>query len=111
MNMYVPVFRSTSLIDLIQLIAPEHDDVGRDCSPSIIVSAISKEWTSNTAIVFAEDHLSGFILRCDVIVDVISALDLVTTTRELHVKEAPEAFEVRAYDGQGGVEILEVFML
>lgn len=55
---------------------------------------------------FAEDKLSGLILRCDVIVDVISALDLVTTTRELYMEEAPEAFEVRAYDDQGNVETL-----
>jgi hypothetical protein len=106
--MCVPLFRSTSRIDLIQLITPEHDDLGRDCSTSIIVSAISKERTRNTAIVFAEDKLSGLILRCDVIVDVISALDLVTTTRELYMEEAPEAFEVRAYDDQGIVEILQV---
>jgi nuclear pore complex protein Nup210 len=105
--MYVPVFRSTSRIDLIQLITPEHD-LGRDCSTSIIVSAISKERTRNTAIVFAEDKHSGLILRCDVIVDVISALNLVTTTRELYMEEAPEAFEVRACDDQGRVEILEV---
>ena len=109
--MFVPVFRSTSRIALIQLISPEHDDRGRDCSTSIIVSAISKERTRNTAIVFAEDKLSGLILRCDVIVDVISALDLVTTTRELYMEEAPEAFEVRAYDDQGSVEILEVFVV
>ncbi|GFG29271.1 hypothetical protein Cfor_07948 [Coptotermes formosanus] len=100
-NSSQPIGGSTSRIDLIQLIAPEHDDEGRGCSASIIVSAISKERTRNTAIVFAEDHLSGFILRCDVIVDVISALDLVTTTRELYMEEAPEAFEVRAYDDQG----------
>lgn len=106
--MFVPVFRSTSRIDLIQLITLEHDDRGRDCSTRVIVSAISKERTRNTAIVFAEDKSSGFILRCDVIVDVISALDLVTTTRELYMEEAPEAFEVRAYDDQGSVEILVV---
>jgi hypothetical protein len=46
-----------------------------------------------------------------VIVDVISALDLVTTTRELYMEEAPEAFEVRAYDDQGSVEVLEVFVV
>ncbi|XP_069681338.1 nuclear pore membrane glycoprotein 210 isoform X2 [Periplaneta americana] len=55
----------------------------------------------NTAIVFAEEKNSGLILRCDVIVDVISSLNLVTTTRELFMEEAPEAFEVRAYDDQG----------
>lgn len=92
---------STSRIDLIRLISPENEDFASDCSTSVIVSAISKERTRNTAIVFAEDKRSGLILRCDVIVDVISSLNLVTTTRELYMEEAPEAFEVRAYDDQG----------
>lgn len=56
---------------------------------------------------FAEDKRSGLILRCDVIVDVISSLNLVTTTRELYMEEAPEAFEVRAYDDQGTVETID----
>lgn len=46
------------------------------------------------------------ILRCDVIVDVIDSLALITTTRELFVEEAPEAFEVRAYDAQGRIVYL-----
>lgn len=102
-----PLFRSTSRIDLIRLIPPENEDFASDCSNTIIVSAISKERTRNTAIVFAEDKLSGLILRCDVIVDVICSLNLVTTTRELYMEEAPEAFEVRAYDDQGTVENLD----
>jgi nuclear pore complex protein Nup210 len=103
----VPSFRSTSRIDLIRLTPPENVDFSSDCSTSVIVSAISKERTRNTAIVFAEDKRSSLILRCDVIVDIISSLNLVTTTRELYMEEAPEAFEVRAYDDQGTVEILE----
>jgi nuclear pore complex protein Nup210 len=105
--MCIPLFRSTSRIDLIRLIPPENEDFASDCSTRVIVSAISKERTRNTAIVFAEDKRSGLIFRCDVIVDVISSLNLVTTTRELYMEEAPEAFEVRAYDDQGTVETLE----
>jgi nuclear pore complex protein Nup210 len=107
-NVCIHVFRSTSRIDLIQLIPHENEDFVSDCSSSIIVSAISKERTRNTAIVFAENRDSGLILRCDVIVDVISSLHLVTTTRELYMEEAPEAFEVRAYDDQGIMEVLEI---
>jgi nuclear pore complex protein Nup210 len=102
------LFRSTSRIDLIRLIPPENVDTANDCSSSVIVSAVSKERTRNTAIVFAEDKHSGHILRCDVIVDVISSLNVVTTTRELYMEEAPEAFEVRAYDEQGTMEALEI---
>lgn len=40
-------------------------------------------------------------LRCDVIIDSITRLEIVTTTRELYVEEAPEEFEVRAYDDIG----------
>lgn len=44
---------------------------------------------------------TGFSLRCDVIVDSIHRLEIVTTTRELYAEEAPEEFEVRAYDLYG----------
>lgn len=71
------------------------------CSSKAIVSAISKEGSRNTAIVFVEEIHSGQVLRCDVIVDNIKKLNIVTTTRELFIGEAPEAFEVRAYDDQG----------
>lgn len=43
----------------------------------------------------------GQVLRCDVLIDAIQRLEIVTTTRELYVEEAPEEFEVRAYDDQG----------
>ncbi|KAJ9594721.1 hypothetical protein L9F63_013995 [Diploptera punctata] len=92
---------STSRIDLIQLISPNPENVLSDCSSSVVVSAITKEQSRNTAIVFAEDQTSGLIFRCDVIVDVIASLNIVTTTRELFMEEAPEAFEVQAYDDQG----------
>lgn len=46
--------------------------------------------------------VSGGLLRCDVLVDAIHHLVIVTTTRELYVEEAPEEFVVRAYDDQGG---------
>ena len=54
------------------------------------------------AIITAEDaHSDGHILRCDVIVDKIHRLQIVTKTHELFLEEAPEEFDVRAYDDQG----------
>jgi hypothetical protein len=50
-------------------------------------------------VVTAEDD--GQILRCDVIVDRIQQLRIVTKTLELFLEEAPEQFFVRAYDEQG----------
>lgn len=51
---------------------------------------------------------SGDVLRCDVLVDAIHHLEIVTTTRELYEEEAPEAFEVQAYDSQGEQKMEEV---
>lgn len=67
----------------------------------MIVQTVTRETVRSTAIVLAEESNSGNALRCDVIVDAISSLNMVTTTRELFIEEAPEAFEVRAYDEQG----------
>ncbi|KAF7415050.1 hypothetical protein HZH68_003539 [Vespula germanica] len=103
---------STSRLDIIQLI-PISENFDKSCSSSIMIQTITRESTRNTAIVLAEDVNTGQLLRCDVIVDAIFSLNLVTTTRELYIEEAPEAFEVRAYDEQGnefttlaGVEFL-----
>ena len=54
------------------------------------------------AIVTAEDADSpGHVLRCDVIVDEIRSLQIVTKTHDLYLEEPPEEFAVRAYDEQG----------
>jgi nuclear pore complex protein Nup210 len=66
-----------------------------------VVSAVISEVGRHTAIIIAEDVSSGEVLRCDVIVDSIASLSIVTTTREIFIEEAPEVFEVRAYDDLG----------
>lgn len=76
-------------------------DDGRDCSWQAIVRIVSKDRRRNTAIVLAEDRSTGNVLRCDVILDVISKLEILTTTRELYLEEAPETFELLAQDSQG----------
>ena len=92
--------RSTSRLDVIHLI-PMNENPERTCSSAVLVQSITRDATRNTAIVLAEDINTGQFLRCDVIVDAIFSLNLVTTSRELFIEEAPEAFEVRAYDDQG----------
>ena len=52
------------------------------------------------AIVTAENEHDR-ILRCDVIVDRIQSLQIVTKTLELFLEEAPEEFTVRAFNDQG----------
>ena len=44
---------------------------------------------------------TGIELRCDVFVDTIHRIEIVTTTRELLLDEAPEVFDVRAFDDEG----------
>ncbi|XP_046981395.1 nuclear pore membrane glycoprotein 210-like [Schistocerca americana] len=85
---------------IVQLL-PVEGELLTDCMGKVVVTAVTKERVRSTAIVFAEETNSGQVLRCDVIVDVISSLAIVTTTRELFREEAPEAFEARAYDDQG----------
>ncbi|XP_054278791.1 nuclear pore membrane glycoprotein 210-like [Macrosteles quadrilineatus] len=91
---------TSSRPDIVQ-VSPLDADIDNGCSVKAVVSAITKEPTRNTIIVLAEEVRTGYVLRCDVIVDVIKSLSIVTTTRELFMEEAPEMFEVRAYDNQG----------
>lgn len=65
------------------------------------MTTLSRDRRRQTSVVLAEDLSTGEILRCDVIVDVIEQLGVLTTTRELYLEEAPETFELWAQDSQG----------
>ncbi|XP_049546523.1 nuclear pore membrane glycoprotein 210 [Anopheles darlingi] len=91
---------TSSRLDLIQ-ITPSYEGIDDDCSYRVLVTVINKEKRRNTAIVLAEDLATGEVLRCDVILDVIDQLGVLTTTRELYLEEAPETFELWAQDAQG----------
>ena len=83
-------------------ITPLDEDTLLGCSARAEVRSISKSWSKTQSVITAEDVNSpGHVLRCDVIVDVIDALQIVTKTHELYLEEAPEEFSVRAYDDQG----------
>ncbi|XP_050442398.1 nuclear pore membrane glycoprotein 210-like [Adelges cooleyi] len=71
------------------------------CSSRVSVSPLSNDKVRKTAIIFAEDISSGDVIHCHVIVDTIASLQIVTKTRELFVGDAPELFEVSAFDDQG----------
>ncbi|XP_055379498.1 nuclear pore membrane glycoprotein 210 [Condylostylus longicornis] len=86
--------------DLIQ-ISPQYENNDSDCSSKVIVTVLTKEKRRNTAIVLAEDLSNSEVLRCDVILDIIGELGVLTTTRELYLEEAPETFELWAQDSQG----------
>ncbi|XP_060536617.1 nuclear pore membrane glycoprotein 210 [Cylas formicarius] len=91
---------STTRADIIQLtLIGENKEL--TCSTKVVVSTITREAARNIAVVLAEDINTKQNLRCDVIVDVIHSLAISTTTKELFMEEAPENFEVKAYDDQG----------
>lgn len=78
-----------------------------DCSHEVVITtASSREQRRNTAVVLAEDSSAGEILRCDVILDVIHELGVLTTTRELYIEEVPETFKMWAFDSQGDIVII-----
>uniref|UniRef100_A0A1B0DJU9 Nuclear pore membrane glycoprotein 210 n=1 Tax=Phlebotomus papatasi TaxID=29031 RepID=A0A1B0DJU9_PHLPP len=91
---------STSRSDLVQ-IAPVFDEINPECSHTAIVTPVSREKKRSTAVVLAENLVTGEVARCDVILDVIDQMGVLTTTRELYLEEAPESFELMALDSQG----------
>lgn len=95
-------YRTSSRQDLI-LITPLYEDDENECSNEATVTVLTRERRRSTAIVLAENVASGDSLRCDVILDVIDKLGVITTTRQLFLEEAPETFVLHAEDSQGNV--------
>ncbi|KAK9511181.1 hypothetical protein O3M35_005792 [Rhynocoris fuscipes] len=73
------------------------------CSRSAVVTVVTRDMNRNTAVVLAQEHNLGQVLRADVILDTIDSLTLVTVTRKLHLDEPPELFEVKALDKFGNM--------
>lgn len=66
----------------------ENDEHIGLCSTKALVSALWSGPSRATSIVWADDSVVR--LRCDVIVDRIHAVEIITTTRELFLEDAPE---------------------
>lgn len=45
--------------------------------------------------------VTGQVLRCDAIVDIISDIQIVSTTRELHLEDSPLELKIHALDSEG----------
>lgn len=97
--------RSSSRLDLIS-ITPIYDNAEDvDCSSKAVLTTVFREKRRSTALVLAKDLATSEVLRCDVILDIIEQLGVLTTTRELYLDEAPETFELWAQDSQGEIHI------
>ncbi|XP_043574323.1 nuclear pore membrane glycoprotein 210-like isoform X5 [Chiloscyllium plagiosum] len=72
-----------------------------DCSHTALISVRSTQLTRLTSIIIAEETVTGQVLRCDVMVDVISEIEIISTTRELYVDDSLLKLTVRALDEEG----------
>lgn len=45
--------------------------------------------------------MTGHLLRCDVIVDLINSIEIISRTREIYVEDSPLELAVRALDVEG----------
>ncbi|KPJ15624.1 Nuclear pore membrane glycoprotein 210 [Papilio machaon] len=90
---------SLSRDDIIDL-EPLYDDTWGHCSRAARVSVSKTCVSPGSVIILAEEVNTGEILRGDVDIDKISSLNITSTTWKLFLEEAPEAFEVVAFDDQ-----------
>ncbi|KAG7521448.1 hypothetical protein JOB18_048637 [Solea senegalensis] len=77
------------------------EDRSRGCSRKAVLQALSTQPSRLTSIILAEDVVTGQVLRCDAIVDIISEIQIVSTTRELHLEDSPLELKIHALDSEG----------
>ncbi|CAG7817186.1 unnamed protein product [Allacma fusca] len=84
-----------------EAISYDHD--GTECSSQVIISASPRisPCCPASAIVYVEDRVTKEMVRCDVIIDKIVSISIETTTKELHMEEAPSKFYVEGHGGKG----------
>ncbi|XP_075043553.1 nuclear pore membrane glycoprotein 210-like [Mixophyes fleayi] len=90
---------SVSHPDIIS-VTPVYNN-GLLCSQKAILSSRSEQAKRLTSVVTAEETVTGEVLHCDVIVDVIATMEIVSRTHELYVDDAPVELNVIALDNEG----------
>ncbi|XP_051012888.1 nuclear pore membrane glycoprotein 210-like [Acomys russatus] len=74
---------------------------GTSCSQRAVLVAQSTQPVRLSSIILAREVVTDHELRCDVKVDVIDSIEIVSRTRELYVDDAPLELMVRALDAKG----------
>ncbi|XP_049736545.1 nuclear pore membrane glycoprotein 210-like [Elephas maximus indicus] len=74
---------------------------GSLCSQRAILIAESTQPIRLSSIILAREIVTDHELRCDVKVDVIHSIEIVSRTRELYVDDSPLELMVRALDAEG----------
>ncbi|XP_051914513.1 nuclear pore membrane glycoprotein 210-like [Hippocampus zosterae] len=98
-------YRWTSTQPEVASIQPIDEGTGRGCSRKAILQARSTQPSRLTSTILAEDVGTGETMKCDVILDVIFSLTIVTTTRELRLGSSPIPLKIEALDYKGAYEI------
>lgn len=94
-------YRWTSTRPEVASIQAVDEDISRGCSRKALLQALSTQHSRLTSIILAEDVVTGQVLRCDAIVDIINEIQIVSTTRELHLEDSPLALKIHALDSEG----------
>uniref|UniRef100_A0A8B9T0Q4 Nuclear pore membrane glycoprotein 210-like n=1 Tax=Anas platyrhynchos TaxID=8839 RepID=A0A8B9T0Q4_ANAPL len=71
---------------------------GSICSQKALLSARSSQATK---FICSIASVTGHLLRCDVIVDLIHSIEIISRTREIYVEDSPLELAVRALDVEG----------
>ncbi|XP_076429869.1 nuclear pore membrane glycoprotein 210-like isoform X5 [Peromyscus maniculatus bairdii] len=74
---------------------------GASCSQRAVLVAESTQPIRLSSTILAREEVTDHELRCDVKVDVIDSIEIVSRTRELYVDDAPLELMVRALDAKG----------
>uniref|UniRef100_I3MN67 Nucleoporin 210 like n=1 Tax=Ictidomys tridecemlineatus TaxID=43179 RepID=I3MN67_ICTTR len=74
---------------------------GTLCSQRAVLIAESTQPIRLSSIILAREIVTDHELRCDVKVDVIDSIEIVSRTRELYVDDSPLELMVRALDAEG----------
>uniref|UniRef100_A0A3B5BEP0 Nucleoporin 210 n=1 Tax=Stegastes partitus TaxID=144197 RepID=A0A3B5BEP0_9TELE len=94
-------YKWTSTRPEVASIQAVDEDSSRGCSRKAVLKALSTQPSRLTSIILAEDVVTGQVLRCDAIVDIISEIKIVSTTRELHLEDSPLTLTIHALDSEG----------
>ncbi|XP_078525021.1 nuclear pore membrane glycoprotein 210-like [Lissotriton helveticus] len=74
---------------------------GSSCSQMAFLSSQSMQPTRLSSVIISEDQVTGHLVRCDVVVDLIHSIAIVSRSRELYVDDAPLELAVSAMDEEG----------
>nr|XP_028566233.1 nuclear pore membrane glycoprotein 210-like isoform X2 [Podarcis muralis] len=74
---------------------------GTACSQKALLTTCSTQATKLASVILAEETVTGHLLRCDVIVDLIDHVEIISRTREIYVEDSPLELSVRALDAEG----------